>query len=194
MHPEVERDALLATHGGLRWERWAVRSQLAPMARDRRLCALGPHGLVTVRTRCGLARPVYCLAAAQHTPGLTHKAYLPTMVSGRVLWPLGYAAEARAAAFTQSSGAFQRAAVQPEPLSRVKGVLTEGFDSTTKRLRTRFPGVCLGHCLRHALPKLPGQLTAIASPVRKAVRTPFHTLLYRARQRQGWRVLALGQR
>jgi hypothetical protein len=79
-------------------------------------------------------------------------------------------------------------------LYRVKGVLTDGFDSTTKSLRTLFPGVCLGNCLRHAINKLPGKLTAIASPVRKALRTQFHTLLYRARQRKGLRVFALGQR
>jgi hypothetical protein len=35
---------------------------------------------------------------------------------------------------------------------------------------------------------------AIASPVRKALRSQFHPLLSRARQRQGLRVLALGQR
>ena len=35
---------------------------------------------------------------------------------------------------------------------------------------------------------------AIASPVRKALRSRFHTLLYRARQRKGLRVFALGQR
>ena len=42
--------------------------------------------------------------------------------------------------------------------------------------------------------KLPGKLTAIASPVRKALRSQFHTLLYRARQREGLRVFVLGQR
>jgi hypothetical protein len=36
--------------------------------------------------------------------------------------------------------------------------------------------------------------TAIASPVRKVWRSQFHTLLYRARQRKGLRVFALGQR
>ena len=64
------------------------------------------------------------------------------------------------------------------------------------------PRVCgpcfLGHvsaiCLRHALIKLPKKLVAIASPVRKALRSQFHTLLYRARQRKGLRVFALGQR
>jgi len=61
------------------------------------------------------------------------------------------------------------------------GILTDGFDSTTKSMRTLFPGVRLGTCLRHALLKLPKKLMAIASPVRKALRSQFHTLLYRAR-------------
>ena len=98
------------------------------------------------------------------------------------------------AAFTQSYGEFQRAASQQEPSYRVRGVLTDGFDSTTKSLRTLFPGARLGTCLRHALNKLPKKLAAIASPVRKALRSQFHTLLYRARQRKGLRVFALGQR
>src|SRR5438093_2393436 len=37
-------------------------------------------------------------------------------------------------------------------------------------------------------------LTATASPVRKALRSQLHTLLYRARQRKSLRVFALGQR
>src|SRR5262245_39317743 len=61
-------------------------------------------------------------------------------------------------------------------------------------MRTLFPGARLGNCLRHAITKLPKKLAAIASPVRKALRSQFHTLLYRARQRKGLRVFALGQR
>jgi hypothetical protein len=97
-------------------------------------------------------------------------------------------------AFTQSYQAFQRAASQQEPSYRVRGILTDGFDSTTKSMRTLFPGARLGTCLRHALNKLPGKLTAIPSPVRKALRSQFHTLWYRVRQRQSLRVFALGQR
>ena len=52
----------------------------------------------------------------------------------------------------------------------------------------------LGHCLRHALNQLPKKLAAITSPVRKALRSQFPTLLYRARQRTHLRVFALGQR
>jgi len=76
----------------------------------------------------------------------------------------------------------------------VRGILTDGFDSTLKSLRTLFPGARLGNGLRHALTELPTTLTAIEAPVRKALRSRFHTLLSRARQRKGPRVLALGQR
>jgi hypothetical protein len=194
MRSEVARDALLATHGGLSLERCAVICHLSPMALYRLICALGQQSVVTVLTRCGLPLPVYFLADEKHSHCLTDKVYLPTIVHGRVIWHLGYTEDASAAAFTQSYGAFQRAASRQEPSYRVKGVLTDGFDSTTKSMRTLFPGARLGNCLRHAITKLPGKLTAIASPVRKALRSQFHTLLYRARQRKGLRVFALGQR
>src|SRR5215471_7264791 len=194
MRPDVARDALLATHGGLSLELCAVIGHISPMALSRLVCAVGHQGLVTVLTRCGLPLPPYFLADEKHSRCLTNKVYLPTIVSGRVSWHLGYTTEASAAAFAQSYEGFQRAAVQQEPSYRVKGVLTDGFDSTTKSLQTLFPGVRLGTCLRHALLKLPKKLAAVASPVRQALRTQFHTLLYRARQRKGLRVFALGQR
>jgi hypothetical protein len=194
MRPEVARDALLATHGGLSLELCAVISHISPMALYRLVCALGQQSLVTVLTRCGLPLPIYFLADEKHSHCLTEKVYLPTIVSGRVLWHLGYTENTSAVAFTQSYGEFQRAASQQEPSYRVKGVLTDGFDSTTKSMQTLFPGARLGFCLRHALLKLPGKLVAIASPVRTALRSQFHTLLYRARQRKGLRVFALGQR
>jgi hypothetical protein len=194
MRPEVARDALLATHGGLSLEWCAVICNISPMALYRLVCALGHQSVVTVLTRCGLPLPRYILADEKHSRCLTDKVYLPTVVSGRVMWHLGYTAEVSAAALTQSYGVFQRAASQQEPSYRVQGVLTDGFDSTTKSLRTLFPGARLGNCLRHALNKLPKKLVAIASPVRKALRSQFHTLLHRARQRKGLRVFALGQR
>src|SRR6266705_2763591 len=194
MHPEVARDALLATHGGLSLELCAVLYHLAPMALYRLVCAFGQHSLVTVLTRCGLALPTYFLADEKHSHCLTAKVYLPTIVSGRVIWHLGYTEEASAAAFTQSYGAFQQAALQQEPSYRVRGILTDGFDSTTSSLGTLFPGARLGNCLRHAINKLPAKFVAIASPVRKALRSQFHTLLYRVRQRKSMRVFALGQR
>ena len=176
MHPEVARDTLLATHGGLSLELCAVLYHISPMALYRLVCALGQHRLVTVLTRCGLPLPAYFLADEKHSRCLTEKVYLPTIVRGRVLWHLGYTEEASAVALTQSYGEFQRAALQQEPSYRVKGVLTDGFDSTNKSLRTLFPGVRLGTCLRHALLKLPKKLVAITFPLRQALRTQFHTL------------------
>src|SRR5215468_10078911 len=167
MRPDVARDALLATHGGLSLERCAVICHVSPMALYRLVCALGQQGLGMVLTRCGLPLPPYFLADEKHSHCLTDKVYLPTIVSGRLIWHLGYTEEASATAFTQSYQEFQRAALQQEPTSRVRGMLIDGFDSTTRSMRTLFPGARLGYCLRHAINKLPGKLTAIASPVRK---------------------------
>jgi hypothetical protein len=164
------------------------------MALYRLVCALGQQSVVTVLTRCGLPLPPYFLADEKHSHCLTEKVYLPTIVAGRVIWHLGYTKDASAAAFTLSYEEFQRTASQQEPSYRVRGILTDGFDSTNKSMRTLFPGTRLGTCLRHAVIKLPGKLAAIASPVRKALRSRFHTLLYRARQRKGLRIFALGQR
>jgi hypothetical protein len=194
MRPAVARDALLATHGGLSLELCAVIGHIAPMALYRLVCALGQHSLVTVLTWYGLPLPVYFLADEKHSHSLAEHVYLPTIVRGRVIWHLGYTEEASGAAFAQSYGEFQRAAFHHEPSYRVRGLLTDGFDSTNKGMRTLFPGARLGNCLRHALTKLPKKLVAIAPPVRKALWTQFHTLLYRARQRKGLRVFALSQR
>jgi hypothetical protein len=194
MRPEVARDALMATHGGLSLEWCAVICHISPMALYRLVCALGQQSVVTVLTRCGLPLPTYFLADEKHSHCLTAKVYLPTIVTGRVLWHLGYTEDASAVALTQSYREFQRAALDKEPSYRVKGVLTDGFDSTTKSMRTLFPGARLGCCLRHALLKLPKKLVAIASPVRQSLRTQFHTLLSRVRQRKSLRVVALGQR
>jgi hypothetical protein len=194
MRPEVARDALLAIHGGLGLELCAVIGHLSPMALYRVACALGHQSIIAVLTPCGLPLPTYFLADEKHSHCLTDKVYLPTIVHGRIIWHLGYTEDASAAALTQSYQAFQRAASHQDPSYRVRGVLTDGFDSTTKSMRTLFPGARLGNCLRHALTKLPKKLAAIASPVRTALCSQFHTLLYRARQRKGLRVFALGQR
>jgi hypothetical protein len=115
MRPEVARDALLATHGGLSLEWCAVLYHISPMALYRLVCALGQHSLVSVLTRCDLPLPVYFLVDEKHSRCLTDKVYLPTIVTGRVLWHLGYTTEASAAAFTASYQVFQRAASQQEP-------------------------------------------------------------------------------
>ena len=102
MRPDVARQALLATHGGLSLERCATICTLSPMALYRLVCALGQQHLVAVLTRCALPLPVYLLADEKHSRCLTETVYLPTIVSGRVLWHLGYSDAKSAAAFTAS--------------------------------------------------------------------------------------------
>src|SRR6266853_1679235 len=194
MRPDVARDALLATQGGLSLEWCAVIFHISPMALYRLICAFGQHSVVMVLTRCGLPLPTYILADEKHSRCLTDKVYLPTIVSGRVIWHLGYSESKSAAAFTESYGDFQRAALEHEPSYRVRGALTDGFDSTTKSMRTLFPTARLGFCLRHALNKLPDKLIGVSAPVRKGLRAKFHALLHRCRQRTSLRVVALGQR
>ena len=194
MRPEAARDALLATHGGLSLEMCAAICHISPMALYRVICALGTQSLVAVLTRCALPLPRYILADEKHSKCLTDKVYLPTIVSGRVMWHLGYSDAKSAVAFTESYGAFQRAALEYKPSYRVQGALIDGFDSTTKSMRTLFPGARLGYCLRHALNKLPDKLVGLSAPVRQGLRAKFHTLLHRCRQRNSLRGVALGQR
>jgi hypothetical protein len=194
MRPAVARDALIATHGGLSLEWCAVICHISPMALYRLVCALGQQSLVAVLTRCRLPLPVYILVDEKHSHCLTDKVYLPTIVSGRVIWHLGYSDAKSAVAFTASYGQFQRAALQHEPSYRVQGALTDGFDSTVSSMRTLFPGARLGFCLRHALNKLPDKLVGVSASVRQGLRSTFHALLHRCRQRKSLRVVALWQR
>src|SRR4030095_15757175 len=151
MSPEVARQALIATHGGLRLACCATMCHISPMALYRLICALGQHSLVSVLVNCHLSLPASILADEKHSTCLTERVYLPTIVSGRVIWHLGYSDSKSAAAFTQSYGVFQQAALEHEPSYQVKGALTDGFDSTVSSMRTLFPGARLGFCLRHAL-------------------------------------------
>src|SRR6266545_2868819 len=96
MRPDVARNALLATQGGLSLELCAVIWHISPMTLYRLVCALGHQSLVPVLTRCSLPLPVYFLADEKHSRCLTEKVYLPTIVRGRVIWHLGYTTEASA--------------------------------------------------------------------------------------------------
>ena len=193
MRPDVARAALIATHGGLSLEWSATICHISPMALYRLICALGQHSLVTVLVKCRLPLPAYILADEKHSRCLTERVYLTTIVSGRVIWHLGYSDSKSAAAFTASYGQFQQTALAHESSYQVKGALTDGFDSTVSSMRTLFPGARLGFCLRHALNKLPDKLVGIPASVRRGLRSTFHALLHRCRQRKSLRVVALGQ-
>jgi hypothetical protein len=75
--PEVARDALMATHGGLSLELCAVLGHISPMALYRVVCAFGHQSLVTVLTRCRLPLPTYVLADEKHSHCLRDRVYLP---------------------------------------------------------------------------------------------------------------------
>jgi hypothetical protein len=194
MRPDAARDALWATHGGLSLELCATICHISPMALYRLICALGQYSLVSVLLKCHLPLPAYILADEKHSKCLTERVYLPTIVSGRVIWYLGYSESKSAVAFTESYGQFQRAALDYEPSHQVQGALIDGFDSTAKSMRTLFPEARLGYCLRHALNKLPDKLVGLAAPVRQRLRSKFPALLHRCRQRKSLRVVSLGQR
>jgi hypothetical protein len=193
MSPDVARQALIATHGGLSLEWSATICHCSPMALYRLLCTLGQHSLVTVLVKCRLPLPPYILADEKHSRCLTERVYLPTIVSGRVIWHLGYSESKSAVAFTESYGQFQRVALDHEPSYQVQGALTDGFDSTVSSMRTLFPDARLGFCLRHALNKLPDKLVGVSASVRRGLRSKFHALLHRCRQRKSLRVVTLGQ-
>src|ERR687893_445190 len=177
MSPDVARQALSATHGGLSLEGCGIICHISPMALYRLICALGQHSLITVLVKCHLSLPTYILADEKHSRCLTDRVYLPTLVSGRVIWHLGYSESKSAAAFMASYGQFQQAALEHEPLYRVQGALTDGFDSTVSSMRTLFPDARLGFCLRHALNKLPDKLVGVSASVRRMLRSKCHALL-----------------
>src|SRR5678815_840748 len=80
MSPDVARQALIATQGGLSLEWCAVICYISPMALYRLVCALGQQNLVAVLTWCALPLPAYILADEKHSRCLTEKVYLPTIV------------------------------------------------------------------------------------------------------------------
>lgn len=147
----MARQALIAPPGGLRLAWCAGVCTISPLALARLRCALGHQRVGTVLTRCQLPWPVSLLADAQHSPCLTDRVSLPTLVRGRVLWHLGYREANRAAACPASYGDLPRAALQGEPSYRVRGALTEGFDRTTQSMRPLLPGARLGSaCAMHS--------------------------------------------
>jgi hypothetical protein len=73
-HPEVARNALLATHGELSLALCAVIWHISSMALYRLACAFGYQSLVAVLTRRSLPLPAYCLADEKHSRCLTEAA------------------------------------------------------------------------------------------------------------------------
>src|SRR5207237_9781776 len=89
--PEVARDALWATHGGLSVKLCAVLYPISPMALSRLVCAFGHHSLVTVLPRGGLPLSVYFLAAETPSRCIAEAVVRRTLASGRAIWRPGSA-------------------------------------------------------------------------------------------------------
>ena len=176
MKPEVAKKALLATHGGLSLELCSVLFDVSAMALYRLICAIGKTWLVTLLTRCHLPLPRYLLADEKHSHCLTEKVYLPTLVSGRVVWHLGYTTDKSAKAFEASYRLFQEKGKQLDPSWQVEGILTDGFESTRKSLRNVFPKAEIGNCLLHAAKKLPAKLKTISQELRHPLSREFYQL------------------
>jgi hypothetical protein len=195
MSPEHAKQALLAVYGGLSLEWTAmVVPEVSPMGVYRLLCSIGHASLVSVLVRCGLPLPRYFLADEKHSTCLSMKVYLPTIVSGRVIWHLGYTTDKSAASFQRSYAVFQQAALRHEPGYSPKGIGTDGFDSTRLSLGALFPKTPLGNCWRHAAHRLGQKLHTVSKTVRETLSREFYALLQRARGTKLLPVFTFGQK
>jgi hypothetical protein len=194
MHPDIAEKTLLAACGGLSLELCSVLFNVSAMSVYRLMCAIGRQCIVTLLNRCSLPLPQYLLADEKHGKCLSEKVYLPTIVSGRIIWHLGYVTDKSASAFKQSYGKFQQSAQNIDPGYQAKGILTDGFESTIKSLRALFPSARIGNCILHAAKKVSGKLKAISSSLREDLSYQFYDLFREARKKKGLSVFSFGQK
>jgi hypothetical protein len=194
MKPETARQVLLATHGGLSLEYCAVLWNVSPMAIYRLMCAMGRTHLVTFLTRCKLPLPGYFHADEKHNHCLSEKVYLPTIVCGRVIWHLGYTTDKSAEAFEASYTQFQRDALKIEPSYRVQGILTDGFESTIKSIRTLFPEAAIGNCLLHAARRILSKLRSVSKTTRQNLSHELYQIFEQCQEAKVNNLRSLGQK
>ena len=167
MPPDIAEKALIATNGGLSLELCSVVFNISAMSIYLLGCAIGRQSLVNFLLRCRLPLPKYILADEKHSKCRADKIYLPTISSGRVVWHLGYVTNKSADAFMESYGKFKQCAESVDPDYQVKGILTDGFESTIKSLSKLFPLARIGNCILHAAQKVKGKLKDIPSSLRE---------------------------
>lgn len=194
MHPEVAEKTLRATCGGLSLELCSVLFNVSAMSVYRLMCSIGGHCLVTLLSRCNLSLPRYLLADEKHGKCLAEKVYLPTIVTGRIIWHLGYVTDKSAAAFKRSYGKFRQSAQYVDPDYRVNGILTDGFESTIKSLRSLFPSARIGNCILHAAKKVNGKIKAVSSSLREDLSFQFYDLFRKAQEKKGLIVFSFSQK
>ncbi len=194
MSPERATEALLATHGGLSLENTSLILHISAMSIYRLLCAIGTWHVAQVLLRARLPLPPYLLADEKHSKCLGEKAYLPTLVEGRVIWHLGYTTQASADAFQASYAQFQQVALQADPTYQPQGILTDGFESTRLSLQVLFPLAILGSCLLHAAKKVASKIKGVAADIRQALSRRFAKALFQPPKLSGLEVSSLAQR
>jgi hypothetical protein len=164
------------------------------MAIYRLMCAIGRTYLVTLLTLCKLPLPIYFHADEKHSHCLSKKVYLPAIVCGRVIWHLGYTTDKSAEAFEDSYAGFQQAALEVEPSYGVKGVLTDGFESTIKSMHTLFPEATTGNCLLHAAMRIPSKLRSVSKTLRVTLSHEFYQIFEKCQEAKTNCVRSLGQK
>jgi len=143
------------------------------MAVYRLICSLGKVCMVTLLTRCGIPLPEYLAADEKHSVCLTEKVYLPTVACGHLIWHIGYAEDKSAEAFEASYGQFRQAGLNYDPSWKVRGVLTDSFDSTVRTVKKLFPEARVGNCPLHAAKKVGQKLKNVPREVRERLSRRF---------------------
>ena len=191
---EVAKNALIASDGGLSLERTSMILHLSAMSVYRLLCSIGVWPVAAVLLRAGLALPKYFLADEKQSKCLAAKAYLPTIVEGRVIWHLGYTTAATAEAFQASYAQFQQAALKADPTYQPQGILTDGFESTRLSLSSLFPLAVIGYCLLHAAKKVASKIKGVSAEIRQSLSRKFAKDLFAPAKLSGMEVFSLSQR
>jgi len=194
MPPDIAEKALIATTGGLSLELCSVLFNISAMSLYRLVCAIGRQPLVHFLCRCRLPLPKYILADEKHSKCRADKIYLPTISNGRVVWHLGYATNKSADAFMESYGQFKQCGESVDPDYQVKGILTDGFESTIKSLSTLFPFARIGNCILHAAKKVRGKLKDIPSSLREDLSFQFFDIFKESNERSGLKVFSFAQK
>jgi transposase-like protein len=194
MSSETAKKALIATNGGLSLENCSGILNISAMSIYRFVCGFGRQSLVMFLYRCGLQLPEYIQADEKHSKCRAEKVYLPTITSGFIVWHLGYVTNKNADAFLESYKQFKDSAETLDSEYRVKGILTDGFESTIKSLRSLFPTARIGNCILHAAKKVNSKLKEISSVLRKDLSFQFFDIFKRSQERHSLKLVSFSQR
>ena len=194
MRPETAEKALRALSGGLSPEICAVILNISPMPVYRLICSPGKNCTVTLLTRCGLSLPEYFCADEKHAHCPGEKVYLTTIASGHLIWHPGYTADKSADSFEESYRLFREAGLRINPSWKVRGILTDGFESTVGSMKNLFPGAVIGNCILHAARKAGQKLRGLPSAVREKLSRLFYNIFKQSREKKGLKVFSFGQK